>query len=108
MKTIPFSCICWSSLVLVVFKIFILETLSPFLPNTLQIFFILFGHLSPFIIGKCKCFLFLKNFIIHERHGERGKDIGRGRSRLPAGSLMWDSIPGPWDHDLHQKQTLNH
>ena len=21
---------------------------------------------------------------------------------------MWDSIPGPWDHDLNQRQTLNH
>ena len=26
---------------------------------------------------------------------ERGRDTGRGRSRLPAGSPMWDSIPGP-------------
>ena len=24
---------------------------------------------------------------------ERGKDIGRGRSRLLTGSLIWDSIP---------------
>ena len=24
-----------------------------------------------------------------------------------AESLMWGSIPGPWDHDLSQKQTLN-
>ena len=31
---------------------------------------------------------------------ERGKDTGRGRSRLHAGSPMWDSIPGPWDHAL--------
>ena len=41
------------------------------------------------------------------RHTERGKDTGRGRSRLPVGSLMWDSIPGPWDHDLSQGQMLN-
>ena len=26
---------------------------------------------------------------------ERGRDTGRGRSRLPAGRLMWDSIPDP-------------
>ena len=39
---------------------------------------------------------------------ERGRDIGTGRSRLPAGSLMWDSIPGPWDHDLSQRETLNY
>ena len=36
------------------------------------------------------------------------RDIGRGRSRLPVGSLMQDLIPGPWDHDLSQRQTLNH
>ena len=29
------------------------------------------------------------------RDTERGREIGRGRSRLPAGSTMWDSIPGP-------------
>ena len=32
---------------------------------------------------------------IHERHKERGRDIGRSRSRLFAGSIMWDSISGP-------------
>ena len=35
---------------------------------------------------------------------------GRGRSRLPmeqGGSLTWSSIPGPWDHDLSRRQTLN-
>ena len=30
-----------------------------------------------------------------EREREIGRDIGRGKSRFPAGSLMWDSIPGP-------------
>ena len=54
---------------------------------------------------------FLKNIFIlfiHERHTVRGRDTGRGRSRLPAGTLMQDSIPGPQDHDLSWKQTLNH
>ena len=40
---------------------------------------------------------FLKDFIylfIHEKHRERGRDLGRRRSRLPAGSLMQDLIPG--------------
>ena len=39
---------------------------------------------------------FLKKFylFIHEKHRKRGRDIARGRSRLHAGSLMWDSIPG--------------
>ena len=45
---------------------------------------------------------------IHERHRERGRDIGRGRSRLPAESPMQDSITGPRDRDLSRKQTLNH
>ena len=26
---------------------------------------------------------------------QRGRDTGRGRSRIPAGSPMWDLIPGP-------------
>ena len=43
-----------------------------------------------------------------ERERERGRDIGRGRTRLPIGSLMWDSISGPWDHALSQRQMLNH
>ena len=42
---------------------------------------------------------------IHERHGERGRDIGRGRSRLLVGSPMQNSIPGP----LSQRaQPLSH
>ena len=31
---------------------------------------------------------------------ERSRDTGRGRSRLHAGSLMWDSIPGLQDQAL--------
>ena len=34
------------------------------------------------------------------RDPERGRDTSRGRRRLPAGSPMWDSIPGPQDHAL--------
>ena len=30
------------------------------------------------------------------RDTERVRDTGRKRSRLPVGSLMQDSIPGPW------------
>ena len=41
------------------------------------------------------------------RYRERGRDTGRGRSRFPAGSPMQDSIPGPWDHNLSQRQMLN-
>ena len=43
-----------------------------------------------------------------ELQRERGRDIGRGRSRLRGGSLTQDSIPKPWDHDLSQRQMLNH
>ena len=32
------------------------------------------------------------------RDTERGRDTGRGRSRLHAESPMWDSIPGLWGH----------
>ena len=33
-----------------------------------------------------------------ERERERGRDTGRGRSSLHAGSWMWDSILGLQDH----------
>ena len=36
-----------------------------------------------------------------------GRDTGRGRSRLHAGSPMWDLIPEPQDHALSQRQALN-
>ena len=47
---------------------------------------------------------FFKRFylFIHEniQRGEKGRDTGRGRSRLHAGSRPWDSIPGLQDHAL--------
>ena len=43
---------------------------------------------------------------IPERHRERDRDLGQGRSRLHAGSPTWDSIPGPRGHTL--SQGLNH
>ena len=43
-----------------------------------------------------------------ETERERGRDTGGERSRLPAGSLMKDLIPGTQDHDLNQSLTLNH
>ena len=50
-------------------------------------------------------FFFLRFYLlIYERHRDRGS----GRSRLPLGSPMWDLIPGPGDHDLSWRQTLNH
>ena len=40
-------------------------------------------------------------------HRERERDIGRGRSRLYAGSPTWDSIPGLQDRALGQRQAPN-
>ena len=56
-----------------------------------------------------KVFFFLRFYLfIHERHTERDRDTGRGRSWLPVGNLMWDSIQGPQDHNLSQRHRLNH
>ena len=54
--------------------------------------------------------IFFKRFylFIHERHRETEAETGRERSRLHAGSLMWDSIPGLQDHTLSRRQMLNH
>ena len=47
-------------------------------------------------------FSFKKRFylFIHETERERGRDTSRGRSRLHAGSLTWDSNLGLQDHAL--------
>ena len=45
---------------------------------------------------------------IRDTERERGRDTGRGRSRLPAEIPMWDSIPGPRRSRLDQRQMLNH
>ena len=51
---------------------------------------------------------FKKDFIYSwETQREIGRDTGRGRSRLHAGSPMWDSILEPRDHDLSWRQMLN-
>ena len=44
-------------------------------------------------------FIFLKDFIylsMKDTQREKGRDVSRGRSRLQAGSLMWDWILRPW------------
>ena len=53
---------------------------------------------------------FFKDFIylfMKDTEGERGRDTGRRRSRLHAGSPMWDSILGLQDHALGRRQALN-
>ena len=37
---------------------------------------------------------------MRDTHRERGRDTGRGRSRLHAGSLLWDLITSLQDHAL--------
>ena len=54
-------------------------------------------------------FFLKKDFIyLFMRDTKRVRDIGRGRSRLPVGSPMQNSIPGLWDHALSPRQMLNH
>ena len=50
--------------------------------------------------------MFLKILFIYswETQRERGRDTGRGRSRLHAGSPMWDWIPGLQDLSLWATQ----
>ena len=45
--------------------------------------------------------IFLRFYLfIHERHRERGRDTGRGRSRLHAGNPTRNLNPGLQDHTL--------
>ena len=53
-------------------------------------------------------YIFKKDLFTHERHTERGRDIGRGRSRPPVEIPMWDLILEPCDHDRSHRQMLNH
>ena len=54
-------------------------------------------------------FFFKKDFVyLFMRDKERGRETGRGRSRLPVGSPMRDSIPEPRDQNLSQRQMLSH
>ena len=53
-------------------------------------------------------FFFFKDFIyLFMRERERGRDTGRGPSRLHAGSLTWDSILRLQDQAPGVKAELN-
>ena len=52
------------------------------------------------------CFL-KKRFYLFMRDTDRGRDPGRGRSRLHAGSPARDSIPEPGGHALGRRQMLH-
>ena len=72
------------------------------------------GHKNPLgnkyqqELSKRTKYFFLKILFIHswktDREREKGRNTGRGRSRLHAGSLIWDSIPGLQDHALDRRQ----
>ena len=73
--------------------------------NCLLSFLIFFYHNRLISI----CFFFLRFYLfIHDRRREReiGRDTGRGRSRLRAGSPPWDSIPSLQDHTPWLKAAL--
>ena len=55
----------------------------------------------------CSFFFFFLRFYLFmsDTERERGRDTGRGRSRLPARSLMLDWIPGLQDHALMFKRA---
>ena len=57
-------------------------------------------HGSPFYFFKYFIYLFM-------RDTERGRDTGKGRSRLLAGSPKQDSTLGLQDHALGRRQMLN-
>ena len=55
-------------------------------------------------VSQGQLFFFLRFYLfIHERHRDRQKE----KQAFLRGGLMWDSIPGPQDHALNQRQTLN-
>ena len=59
------------------------------------------GTFMTFSLSRGPIFFFFLNILFFfMRDTERGRDISRGRSRLPVGSPMWDSIPRPQDHNL--------
>ena len=62
-------------------------------------FFELFG--SNFELFGFLIFFFLKIYLfMRDTERERGRDTGRGRSRLHSGSPTWNLIPDPQDHAL--------
>ena len=69
------------------------------------------SHLVPmriFLMTNKVEHFFKFNLFIHERHRERGWDIGKGRSRLPGRSPMQDSIPGITTWAKGRRSTTGH
>ena len=65
------------------------------------------GYLMRHLLSLEQLFLYLifLRFYLFIRDRKRGRDTGRGRSRLHAGSPMWDSILGLRGHILSQRHT---
>ena len=72
--------------------------------------------LFPFPFGETKSevtllffYYFKKHFIyLFMKDRERQRHRQREKQAPSWGILMWGSIPGPRDHDLSQRQPLNH
>ena len=71
-------------------------------------FIMIFIGTVSFILLKKILFIYLSERANeHKPNKGRGEKKGRRRGRISVGSPTWSSIPGLWDHDLSQRQTLN-
>ena len=61
-------------------------------------------HLYNGIRWHLSAFIFFRFYLLIWECTSRDRGRGRGRSRLPA---EWGWIPGPWDHDLSSRMTIN-
>ena len=80
----------------------------PGCPVFIFYFFRDFIYFETLFVGLQKKFFLRFYLFIHKRQRERGRDTGRGRSRLPARSPMWDLIPGSPGSHPGLKVALNH
>ena len=70
---------------------------------------IAFSKDTVFCLSFFLFYFFFEDLFIYERHKERGRDIGRGRVRLPRGT-RWspNSIPGPRPEPKTDTQLWSH
>ena len=67
-------------------------------------------HSQDGSLGECFLLIPFQRFYLFMRETEREAETQAEfwRSRLLARELMQNSIPGPWDHALSQRQVLSH